>query len=189
MFFFFLFLFSQVLAGERAPLWDSMTSCQEVQLIMETKAGRRRGEMYTGRCDPNVSFAQAPRPWDIVRLLDEQRPSLEACVQRSRIGTFYSANVHIVVRPPGTFGYYPKNTVEVVNSTAGETPSHTLPDLGSCIMSALGELTFPDATENYTITWHFSVIPPDRDLLNLDGILTVPEVDRLEPEIEQAPPP
>lgn len=178
-----------VLAGERPLLWTSEMTCQEVQGIMESKRGRRRGDLYTGRCDPNVSFENAPRPWDIVRLLDEQRPSLEACViaARSSYGSYYSANLKIVVYPPGLSS--PQGWVSMVNSTAGENVNEWFNDLGRCIMDALQDVAYPVAKEKYNLTWHFTALPPDQDILNLDGILTVPEVQRLEPDIESAPPP
>lgn len=178
-----------VLAGERPLLWTPEMTCQEVQAIMESKRGRRRGDLYTGRCDPNMSFENAPRPWDIVRLLDEQRPSLEACVIKAHPVTsgYYSANFKIIVYPPGTSS--PQGWVAMVNSTAGENGRRWFTNLGGCIMDALEEVTYPATKERYSLTWRFNTLPSDEDILNLDGILTVPEVERLEPEIEGALPP
>lgn len=150
-----------VLAGERPPLWNSMMSCQEVQGIMESKRGQRRGDLYTGRCDPNVLFENAPRPWDIVRLLDEQRPSLVACLDRLPHWPLYSANVRIrVFGSSGSGG----SEVAIINSTAGETVRAWQAE-GQCIHEVLRDVPFPVGRKDYRVVWHFvafsmTALPP-----------------------------
>ncbi|MEK7105365.1 MAG: hypothetical protein AAB865_01645 [Patescibacteria group bacterium] len=186
------------------PVIPPKADCMTVQQVLAASLtprmlkGKAPRPTFTGRCRYDLDFKNVALPYDLARVLDDQRPVLEDCVKFWEGRKYYDP---MTAKDPATGEYIPsywevshytanielwtilswESTAQVRVVNATEHPSdgiHT--SLDRCIEDALEAVSLPVTHApghriGYRVVWHF-VYPLDtRAWLDDEFPFTIPE--------------
>lgn len=163
----FSFLMGMAFGGEVVTAMPNEFSCYMVETtLLESR------DSFTGRCDYDFEFVDAPRPETIRLALEDQRAGLDQCVRRSyarhSIGSdnSYELTIVILVDPKNivfrSSGSQQRHDLTIVSATDSLQWSWNVDD---CVEAALQDILLPEDELNgkkrkdppgYQVVWHFA---------------------------------